>query len=95
MTDDLPDLPDVPDEAYITEPSQFEALTSGLRMRILQMFHEPSSVREVAERLDMPVTRLYYHVNLLEESGFSNDDLIARRKDDPTRAGTPRQCRRS
>ncbi len=73
MTDDLPELPDlpeVPDEAYITDPSQFEALTSGLRMRILQLCRHPLSVRELALKLDMPVTRLYYHTNLLEDAGF-------------------------
>jgi predicted ArsR family transcriptional regulator len=70
MADDLPDLPEIPDEAFITDPSQFEALTSALRMRILKLCHEPSSVREIAERLDMPVTRLYYHVNLLDDAGF-------------------------
>lgn len=70
MPDDLPDLPDIPDEAYITDPSQFEALTSGLRMRILKLCQEPLSVREIAEQLEMPVTSLYYHVNLLDDAGF-------------------------
>lgn len=70
MPDDLPDLPEIPDEAFITDPSQFEALTSGLRMRILRLCHEPLSVREIAERLDMPATRLYYHINLLDDAGF-------------------------
>ena len=66
----LPDLPEIPDEVYITDTSQFEALTSGLRMRILNLCYQPLSVREIAERLEMPATRLYYHINLLEESGF-------------------------
>ena len=70
MTTDLPALPEIPDEAYITDPSQFEALTSGLRLRILNLCDQPLSVREIAERLEMPATRLYYHVNMLEESGF-------------------------
>jgi DNA-binding transcriptional ArsR family regulator len=39
-------------------------------MRILQLCRQPSSVREIAERLGMPVTRLYYHTNLLEDAGF-------------------------
>jgi len=70
MTDDLPDLPDVPDQTFVTDPSQFEALASGLRVRILGLCRQPSSVREISERLGMPVTRLYYHTNLLEEAGF-------------------------
>ncbi len=70
MPDDLPELPDIPEEVLISDPSQFEALSSGIRMRILGACHTPRSVREVAEHLEMPVTRLYYHVNLLEDSGF-------------------------
>ena len=70
MSNDLPDLPEIPDEVLISDPSQFEALTSGLRMRILKLCREPLSVREIAGRLEMPVTRLYYHVNLLEDAGF-------------------------
>ena len=67
---DLPDLPEIPEEVLISSPSQFEALTSSLRMRLLNLLTEPKSVREVAEHLDMPVTSLYYHVNLLESAGF-------------------------
>lgn len=70
MSVDLPDLPEIPDEVFISDPSQFEALASGIRMRILKLCREPQSVREIAERLEMPVTRLYYHVNLLEDAGF-------------------------
>jgi DNA-binding transcriptional ArsR family regulator len=66
----LDDLPEIPDDAFITDPSQFEALASPVRMRSLKLCHEPLSVREVAQRLDMPVTSLYYHVNLLEDAGF-------------------------
>lgn len=70
MTDDLPDLPEIPDQAFLTDPSQIEALTSGLRIRMLGLWRQPSSVREIAERLGMPVTRLYYHTNLLADAGF-------------------------
>jgi DNA-binding transcriptional ArsR family regulator len=70
MPDDLPDLPEIPSETFITDPSQFEALTSPVRMRILKLCDEPLSVRVIAQRLDMPVTSLYYHMNLLEDAGF-------------------------
>lgn len=78
MSNDLPELPEIPEEAFITDPGQFEALTSGLRMRILELCHDPLSVREIAERLEMPITRLYYHVNLLDEAGFL--DVVHTRK---------------
>ena len=70
MTADLPELPEIPEEVYITDPSQFEALTSVLRMRILKLCREPLPVRGIAERLGMPVTSLYYHINMLEDAGF-------------------------
>lgn len=70
MRDDLPDLPDVPEEAFITDPSQFEALNSAMRIRILMLCGDPMTVRDVADRLAVPVTRLYYHVNLLVDAGF-------------------------
>lgn len=47
----------------------FEVLNNPIRFRILRELIEPASVREVAESLDVPPTRLYYHVNLLEEAG--------------------------
>lgn len=48
----------------------FEVLNNPLRVRILRELMEPASVREVAEALDVPPTRLYYHVNLLEDAGI-------------------------
>lgn len=47
----------------------FEVLNNPLRFRILRRLAEPKSIREVAEELGVPPTRLYYHVNLLEEAG--------------------------
>ena len=67
----MPDnLLEIPDAVFITDPSQFEALTSPVRMRILTLCQDPLSVREVAERLDTPATSLYYHMNLLHDAGF-------------------------
>ena len=47
----------------------FEALNNPTRLRILRRLTEPRSIREVAEAMEVPPTRLYYHFNLLEESG--------------------------
>lgn len=70
MNTDLPYLPAIPEEAFITDPSQFESLKSPTRIRILKLCREPLSVRQIAELLEVPATRLYYHVNLLEDAGF-------------------------
>ncbi len=66
----LPELPDVPDEVQINNEAQIEALRSPVRMRVLNAARTPRSVREIADVLDVPVTRLYYHINLLHEVGF-------------------------
>ncbi len=44
-------------------------LNSPTRLRILYQLMEPATAREVAQRLAMPVTRLYYHLNLMQDLG--------------------------
>jgi DNA-binding transcriptional ArsR family regulator len=46
-----------------------EVLNNPVRLRILHQLIEPSTARDVARRLDVPVTRLYYHLNLLQDVG--------------------------
>lgn len=58
------------DYMEVDDPEVFEALNSTLRTRILRRMGEPKSIREVAEELNMPPTRLYYHVNLMEDVGI-------------------------
>ena len=45
-------------------------LTHPTRSRIIRSLKQPRTVAEVADQLDMPVTRLYHHVNRLEQLGF-------------------------
>ncbi len=55
---------------YVTRPGQLEALANPIRSRILRRARQPITVAELAEVLDVPKTRLYYHVNLLVEEGM-------------------------
>jgi len=55
---------------YLTKLSQFEALGNAVRVRLLHLASTPITVAELADRLDMPKTRLYYHVNLLVDEGL-------------------------
>lgn len=48
----------------------FEVLNNTTRFRIIRYLEEPRSIREVADLLDVPPTRLYYHFNLLEVGGI-------------------------
>lgn len=54
----------------ISSLDQIEALSNPLRIRILRNAGVPVTVAELAERLDVPPTRLYYHVNLLVDQGM-------------------------
>jgi len=55
----------------ITTPEQLKAINGPLRLNILEILvKEALTVKQVASRLGQPPTRLYYHVNALEEAGF-------------------------
>ena len=46
-------------------------LTDPLRMEILQILDpEPQSINQVAEKLGLSASRLYYHFKILEENGL-------------------------
>ena len=50
---------------------QVRVLAHPLRLRLLEAFAEcPHTTRQVAERLGVPATRLYHHVNALEAVGL-------------------------
>jgi DNA-binding transcriptional ArsR family regulator len=55
-------IPDVPTLKAVADP---------LRMRLLMALDEgPLTVKELATKLDVPQTRLYYHVRMLEQFGL-------------------------
>ena len=68
----------IPETALINTRQQVDALAGKMRMRVMKAAAEPRSVREIAEALGVPTTRLYYHVNMLEEAGFL--DVVETRK---------------
>lgn len=67
-TANVPPLPDV----YELDDVDLVRLTANpLRQRILTGLRAGgATVKELAAELEVPVTRLYYHVNLLEEAGL-------------------------
>jgi DNA-binding transcriptional ArsR family regulator len=59
------------DEVFEIEDVRiFEVLNSPVRLRILRCLEEPRSVKDIATRLGVPPTRLYYHVNMLADAGI-------------------------
>jgi DNA-binding transcriptional ArsR family regulator len=52
----------------IDDADTFEMLTDPMRVELIERLFEPSSVSELAEAMDVPRTRLYHHIRLLEEA---------------------------
>lgn len=72
MTTDLNPRTDfVPADAYTVEDlDTLKVLADPLRLRIRELMREPTTVKQVAAELDIPPTKLYYHINLLEKHGL-------------------------
>ncbi len=49
---------ELPAEAFIETAQQVEALSSNLRLRILKLAAEPTSVRAIADTMTVPSARL-------------------------------------
>lgn len=62
--------PDV--ETFVAkDAAALKALADPMRMQILlELAHEPKTVKQVAARLDTGPTRLYYHFKILERAGL-------------------------
>ena len=57
----------VNDEIVITDPETLKVVADPLRLRILKLLKQPTTVKEVAEAVDIPPTKLYYHFSQLEK----------------------------
>jgi predicted DNA-binding transcriptional regulator YafY len=63
----------------ITTGAQLQTLTDGFRIRLLaSLGRRPGSAKELAARFDVPTTRLYHHLDMLEEQGFI--EIVATRR---------------
>lgn len=68
MTDNIPQ-PDA--ERLIDDLETLKVYFDPLRTRIVRSIaNHPRSVQEIARLLDIPFTRLYYHINMLEKHGL-------------------------
>jgi DNA-binding transcriptional ArsR family regulator len=66
-----PQLNFVPAESYmVTDLETLKVLADPLRLRIRELMGKPTTVKQVAAKLDLPATKLYYHINLLEKHGL-------------------------
>ena len=71
-TQDEPGADFEPAESIIIDtPEMLKVVGDPLRLDILGViYHEAHTVKQIADRLDQPLTRLYYHVAELQEAGF-------------------------
>ena len=58
------------EEYVIRDLDTLKVLADPLRLRILEMMSKPQTVKKIAAELDLPATKLYYHINLLEKHGL-------------------------
>lgn len=67
------------DEYVLDDPAKIAVLAKPVRGRLLTLIHrQPRTVKQLAEAMEVPVTRLYYHLNLLVEAGLIR--VVATRK---------------
>lgn len=70
-TDHRAEPPQPDAERLISELETLKVYFDPMRRRVIQaVAGEPRTVHEIAAELDVPFTRLYYHVNLLEKHGL-------------------------
>lgn len=55
------------DEMVIDDLETLRVLADPLRLSIVEYLSRPGTVKKIAEKLDKPPTKLYYHFNLLEQ----------------------------
>ena len=60
---------EIPDVQAISLTT-LKLMADPLRAKLLGLFAVPATIQELAAQLNVPVTRLYYHVHLLEEHGL-------------------------
>ena len=55
------------EEFIIENVEALKMVADPLRLQIMRSLDKPHTVKDLAERLDVPATKLYYHVNQLEK----------------------------
>lgn len=58
------------EEFIIQDVETLKLITHPLRLQLLGQFKRKRTVKEAAAELETPPTKLYYHVNLMEEKGL-------------------------
>ncbi len=59
-----------PEVLEFDDLTTMDVLSNPIRLRLLEVLSEPATVKEAAEELGVPATRLYHHVNQLLDHGL-------------------------
>lgn len=72
MSSDLNQVTDfAPAEIFtVDDLDTLKVIADPLRLRLRELLYKPKTVKQIASALDLPPTKLYYHVNLLEKHGL-------------------------
>jgi DNA-binding transcriptional ArsR family regulator len=57
-------------EFVVDDLELLKVIAHGTRLDILQRLKLPKTVKVIARQLNLPATKLYYHVNLMEKHGL-------------------------
>lgn len=57
-------------ELWLREVETIKVFADTLRLKIVKLMEEPTTVKQVAQALDVPPATLYYHINLLQKHGL-------------------------
>ncbi len=57
-------------EFVVDDLELLKVIAHGTRLDILQQLKLPKTVKDIAQQLALPATKLYYHVNLMEKHGL-------------------------
>ncbi len=55
---------------WLESDEHFDLLSDSTRLEMIELLLTPCSVAELADRMGVPRTRLYHHVNLMEDAGM-------------------------
>ena len=57
-------------EMWLRDVKTIKVFAHALRLQIIRLMEQPTTVKNVAAELNMPASKLYYHVNMLHEHGL-------------------------
>ena len=61
---------DIATEFVVDDLEILKVIADSTRLDIVKSLKKPKTVKEIAQRLKKPATKLYYHVNLMEKHGL-------------------------